>query len=54
MRDHRINWTEPEVIDRDDRTISRRVKEALWINKTKDTMNKDRGLELNALWLSLN
>ena len=54
MRDHRINWTEPEVIDRDDRTISRRVKEALWINKTKDTMNKDRGLELNALWFSLN
>ena len=53
--DHNIDWENPEVLARSNRTISRRVKEAIWIAKTKDQgcMNKDQGLDISPLWKNL-
>ena len=53
LENHRIEWKKAEVIDHEKKTVSRQVKEALWIHETEDKMNKDRGLEINTLWLSL-
>ena len=33
LKDHRLDWENPEVIDRDHKTLYRRVKEALLIRK---------------------
>ena len=41
-----------EVIDCERHGMKRRVKEALYINAEKHSMNKDKGLELNPIWFS--
>ena len=43
LKDHRLDWENPEVIDRDRKTLNRRVKEALLIRKRGAQLNKDNG-----------
>ena len=50
---HRLRWKEPVVLDICHALGARRVKEALWIHRKNPPMNRDRGLELSPLWLSL-
>ena len=54
--DHTIDWEKPdhaEVLEKEKEQMNRRVKEPLWLHTSGATMNKDKGLELNPLWLSL-
>ena len=43
LKDHRLDWENPEVIDRHCKTLNRRVKEALLIRKRGAQLNKDNG-----------
>ena len=49
---HRLD-PEPAILDTSRGLGARRVKEALWIHNKNPSMNRDRGLELSPLWLSL-
>lgn len=51
---HNIFW-EPRIIAREKETTRRKIKEAMMIAKIPESrsMNQDRGLELNPLWLAL-
>ena len=51
--DHQIDWENPRILDHAAKLMPRRVKEALWISRTQDTMNRDRGLELSPMWIEL-
>ena len=53
LKDHRLDWENPEVIDRDRKTLNRRVKEALLIRKRGAQLNKDNGLDIDPLWFSV-
>ena len=49
-----MNWDETRIIiDREVKRHSCKVKEALHIEAMKPTLNRDRGIELSALWLRL-
>ena len=50
---HALDFNNVEVIDCERHGMKRRVKEALYINVEKHSMNKDKGLELNPIWVSL-
>ena len=50
---HGIKWSEATALDSSRTTISRRVKEALWIRREGPRLNRDQGLELSPLWLDL-
>ena len=50
--DHTIDWEKPEVLEKE-KLMNRRVTEELSLHTSGATMNKDKGLELNPLWLSL-
>ena len=50
--DHTIDWEKPEVREKENKLMNRRVKEALWLHTSGATLNKDKGRELNPLWLS--
>lgn len=52
-KNHLIDWTNPRILDRESKITNRRVKEALWISEKKPEMNKDKGLELNPMWIDL-
>ena len=51
--DHKVSWQAPKILCHEKGTVSRRVQEALWLAVTKDTVNRDQGLELSPLWLAL-
>ena len=53
MSGHQIDWEHPQVLDQEAKTVCRRVKEALFIRREKTILNKDKGLELSPLWLSV-
>ena len=53
MRDHAIDWENPAILDRANKTAVRRVKEALWIAATPEAMNKDSSVDLSGLWVDL-
>lgn len=48
--DHRINWESVNIIDRDDRFIPRKIREAIQIKRTSPFMNRDVGLELPPIY----
>ena len=47
---HAIAWEESEIIDQESNWERRRVKEALHIKETPNTLNSDPGLLLNPVW----
>ena len=47
--DHRIDWKESVVIDREMNLYRRRVKEALYIRKFPN-FNQDQGLIVSPIW----
>ena len=56
LEGHRVEWS-PKILALATKTRVRRVKEALFIHerdkKGKVTMNRDKGVELSAMWLDL-
>ena len=50
---HDIKWGSAQVIERETNWYKRKVKEAQWIKGTKDSINLDQGLILNATWSTL-
>ena len=38
-----INWEQAKVIDRENHRTSRWIKEAIWLRKTPNKMNRDEG-----------
>ena len=53
FKDHRLDWENSEVIDRDQKTLYRRVKEGLLIRKRGAQLNKDNCLDIDPLWFSV-
>ena len=54
LLDHQLAWDETAPLDQDNNKQRRRIKEALWIHRHRNTvMNRDTGLELSPLWLEL-
>ena len=53
FKEHALDFDSVEVIDCERHGLKRRVKEALYMNAEKHSRNKDKGLELNPIWLSL-
>ena len=43
QENHVIDWEGTRVVDRESHAMSRRVKEAIWIRREGDTMNRDEG-----------
>ncbi len=51
QENHVINWQEAKVVDKECHKRRRQVKEAIWIRKTGDTINRDEGTyELAHVW----
>ena len=50
---HSIDWDNTTIVDFDPETISRKTREALYIRRRKDLMNRDLGLETSHIWDSL-
>ena len=52
---HSLDLENPQVIDNETGPVNvrRRVREAICIYSEKNTMNKDKGLELDPIWFSL-
>ena len=50
---HQLDWNSAKVVNREKRWRSRNVKEALWFQNTECTLNRDKGWEIDPLWLSL-
>ena len=49
-----LDWEVAKVVDKDTNRCARWIKEAIWIRKTKPTMNKDEGgYRLSHVWDSL-
>ena len=48
-----LDLENPQVIDHETGPVRRRVREAICIYSEKNTMNKDKGLELDPIWFSL-
>ena len=51
-KNHIIDWDGVRIIDREDNTDHRKVREAIWIRREGHLMNRDRGLDLSPVWLS--
>ena len=43
---HAIDWENVKVVDKDQQTIPRKIKEAIQIKRLKPSMNRDVGLDL--------
>ena len=52
VMNHQINWTEAEVVDREERTKERRIRESIQIRRHR-TYNLDSGYPLSPVWDSL-
>ena len=50
---HRIDWEKARIVDKSSKYWQRRVKGAVYILKCESIMNKDGGLPLSKLWISL-
>ena len=50
---HKLDFEHAKIIEHEKRISQRRVKEALHINAEKKNMNRDKGLGLASIWLSL-
>ena len=50
---HAIKWEECKVIDQESNWGRRRIKEAMYIKETPNTLNTDPGLLLNPTWSTL-
>ena len=50
---HAIKWEESKVIDQESNWGRRRIKEAIYIKETPNTLNTDPGLLLNPTWNTL-
>ncbi len=51
QENHVIDWQGAKVVDREAHKKRRQVKEAIWIRKTGDTINRDEGsYELSRVW----
>ena len=49
-----IDWEGAKVVDKETNRCARWIKEAIWIRKTKPTMNRDEGgYRLSHVWDSL-
>ena len=55
MKDHRIDWENPKMLDYEKATVPRKIKEAARIHSQRidHRMNKDKGLELSPIWTDL-
>ena len=53
INQHSLSFKTVQIADHEPRAARRRVKEALHIRTEKNTMNKDRGLELDPIWFSV-
>jgi len=51
--DHNINLNSASLIEKEARYFHRKFKEALFIQKTKNNMNKDIGMPIDPLWTNL-
>ena len=51
---HQVNWEDTRVLDRANRPVQLRVKEALYIQKTptNNRLNRDEGYELPGCWIA--
>lgn len=52
---HRVDFSSASILDREDRLLHRKVKEAIWIRQEKPPINRDQGYPLphlydRALW----
>ena len=50
---HDIDWKSAKILDREKNRRSRQVKEALWIKQKKTTLNKDKGMDIDKIWLTV-
>ena len=50
---HDIDWKNAQILDKEKKKRSRQVKEALWIDQKKTTLNKDKGMDLDKIWLTV-
>ena len=48
--DHQILWKEARVIKNEPHLTKRKVKESLLIRRTANSMNPDKGLQLDNIW----
>ena len=48
--DHQIQWEESTIIEFESNWYRRRLKEAIWIKRTANTLNTDPGLHINVTW----
>ena len=48
--DHQIQWEESTIIEFESNWYTRRLKEAIWIKRTANTLNTDPGLHINVTW----
>jgi len=47
---HSIDWENVSNIDSDPHAIPRKIREAIYIKRHADLMNRDKGLEISHLW----
>ena len=50
---HSLDLENPQVIDHETGPVRRRVREEICIYSEKNSMNKDKGLQLDPIWFSL-
>ena len=55
MKDHRIDWENPKILEHKKATLPRKIKEAALIHNQHidHRMNKDKGLELSPICTNL-
>ena len=50
---HQISWDNVEIVDHDQLTTTRRIREALHICRGVNLMNRDLGVEVSHIWDTL-
>jgi len=50
---HIIDWHSIKILDQDQNTSNRKIKEAIYIRKLKPSLNRDQGLDLPPIYHNL-
>ena len=47
---HLIDWDNPRILDREENTTKRKLKEAIQIKKRNPSLNRDNGMDLPPIY----
>ena len=50
---HTNNWDNVTIIDKDKYAVSREIRDAIYIRRNTELMNRDRGIDISPMWDSL-